>query len=810
MPLIGRQATLDRVAAACRAAEFRGALVEGRPGIGKTRLAREVAARWSSSGGATRWVSATASARQFSFGALIGLRDDLEPSDFVMSAGQVLDRLSRIDRCLLVVDDAHLLDDASAALLHHLALPSGPVALLATRDADEPCPDAITALAKDELLEVIELGPLDHDAVAEALRATLGGDVELGTVAQLFELSDGNPFVLRELVETGRDAGTLTERRGVWCWRGTLRSNPRLEDLMTRRLERAGPEVRRVLELLSLAEPLDLAELEAAAERGAVAAAEGEGLVRVERDGGHVEVRVAQVLYSQLVRAELGHARKLDMLRTLDDVLGRFPARRPADLLKRALIRLEMAVPRPGDAECFTEAARLARPDHALAERFARAALDAGAGFTAFDYLIDALLWQGRLEEARAVVASIPGDLEPAQREYFMLRWSRMLWWMAGERPQHPVDGLAAADDHSPATVARRVGMEAAAGRAPAVLVTALSLLDDPAADDEARCWAAGAAMIGLGGQGQVNAALALTNDAYERARQLSDFNYRLLLSVIEIWLRRTSGDLQGATRALNDLRRAETTQPATGPVPNAGLIVLFEALLVLTSGRARASIPLLRDAAALLDDVDFAGLSASAHYWLAEAMVLTGDGLSAARELGLGAEAEERTLDIFRPGQLCAKAWASMGAGDRKPAMLLLDEAARLADIQGEQLVEVRVHHAAMRLGVRAAARRLTRLAPAVEGSFAGAAGLHARGFLDADVAELVRSAEGFEVQGALAEAADALAHAARDCSSRGRQRALPGACRPRGKHRASRRGARHSPAARCGAQVAADAPAT
>jgi tetratricopeptide (TPR) repeat protein len=618
----------------------------------------------SSSGYATRWVSATASARQFSFGALIGLGDDLEPSDFVTSAGQVLDRLSRTEHCLLVVDDAHLLDDASATLLHHLALGSGPVALLATRDAGEPCPDAITALAKDDLLEVIELAPLDYDAVTEVLSATLDGDVELATAAQLFELSEGNPFVLREPVDAAKDAGTLTARRGVWCWRGTLQSNPRLEDLMTRRLQRAGPEVRRVLELLSLAEPLDLAELEAAAGREAVAAAEADGLITFERGDGHVEARVAQVLYAQLVRAELGHARKLDVLRTLDDVLERFPAGRPVDSLKRALIRLEIALPRPDDVECFTEAARLARPDHPLAARFARAALDAGAGFTAFDYLIDALLWQGRIAEAREVVASIPDDLEPSQHEYFTLRWSRMLWWMAGERPQDPADTSPASDDdRSPATVARQVGMAAAAGRAPEVLATALNLLDDPAADNEARCWAAGAAMIGLGGQGQVNAALALTGDAYERARRLSDFNYRLLLSVIEIWLRRSSGDLQGAELALNDLRRAETTRPPTGPVPNAGLLVLFDALLVLTSGRARASIPMLRDAAALLDDIDFAGLSASAHYGLAEAMVLTGDRLGAAAQLGLGAEAEERTLDIFRPGQLRAKAWASMGS---------------------------------------------------------------------------------------------------------------------------------------------------
>jgi DNA-binding CsgD family transcriptional regulator len=94
---------------------------------------------------------------------------------------------------------------------------------------------------------------------------------------------------------------------------------------------------------------------------------------------------------------------------------------------------------------------------------------------------------------------------------------------------------------------------------------------------------------------------------------------------------------------------------------------------------------------------------------------------------------------------------------------MLLLEEAARLARSQGEQLVEVRVRHAAIRLGDRAAARQLTRVASAVEGPFASAAGLQAHALLDGDVAAFVGAAESFNAQGALAEAADAFAQAAR-----------------------------------------------
>jgi DNA-binding CsgD family transcriptional regulator len=768
-PFVGRPAELRRALAACSASRGTGALVIGGTGVGKTRFAREIAAAWSESGAEVIWVGATESGRRFPFGAFVGVVDDLDPKDFGGSARRVLDSLSRDGTPLLVVDDAHLLDDASATLVHHLALSAGRFVLLVTMALDHSCPDAVAALRKDGPFDIIELGPLRIDAVAAALEIMLGGDVERATSARLFELSEGNPFVLRELVEATTTAGVLAVRRGVWSWHGDLPFSPALNELVARRLERVDPRVRHVLELLALAEPLGLPELNAASSPSAVAAAEAAGLVVVERQQRRAEVRIAQVLYARLVRAALGHVRTVELLGDLDAVLERVPGRRPSDRLKRAVIRLDVSERRPGDAETFTEASRLARPDYEMAERLARAALEAGAGFTAIDYLVDALLWQGRIEEAREVADTVGEDLSPEEREYFSLRLTRMLWWMGGERPADPATFTTEGSDEPTstwlATTARQVGMAAAAGQGPEVIAPALGVLDDPEAGEEARCWAAGAAMIGLGGQGRVSAALALVDNAYECARRLTDFNYRLLLSVIDVWIRRLAGDLSGARAAIEELKRAL----ATSINPNAGLVTLFEARLTLSAGRAREAIPLLRDAAARLDEADFGGLSASAHYWLAEALALTGDGPSAAAQLALGAEAEEKTLDMFRPEQLLAKAWACVGIGDRKLAVVILTEAARMAASQGEQLVEVHVHHAGVRLGDRSASRRLVKLAPGVEGSFAASAGRHAQALLTGEPGELAEVGESFEAQGGLAEAVDALAQAAAAARRRG-----------------------------------------
>lgn len=117
----------------------------------------------------------------------------------------------------------------------------------------------------------------------------------------------------------------------------------------------------------------------------------------------------------------------------------------------------------------------------------------------------------------------------------------------------------------------------------------------------------------------------------------------------------------------------------------------------------------------------------------------------------------------MFRPEQVLAKAWACVGVGDRKLGVILLGDAADIAVGQGQQLVEVRAHHAGVRLGDPGAARRLLRVAPAVEGSFAQSAARHARAFLDGDAAALSRAGRHFEQDGALAEAADAIAQASR-----------------------------------------------
>ena len=72
-------------------------------------------------------------------------------------------------RLVLCVDDGQLLDDASAALVHQLVAAGEAFAVVTVR-RDEPAPDALRALWKDELCALLELAELSRERGRGAAR----------------------------------------------------------------------------------------------------------------------------------------------------------------------------------------------------------------------------------------------------------------------------------------------------------------------------------------------------------------------------------------------------------------------------------------------------------------------------------------------------------------------------------------------------------------------------------------------------------------------------------------------------------------
>jgi predicted ATPase len=110
---------------------------------------------------------------------------------------------------VLGVDDAHWLDEGSAALIPHLVM-TRVASVVITLRSGEPAPDPVTALWKDGLVERIEVQALSRAETAELVEVALGGPVDGLTIERLWQLSQGNALYLRELI---RELSTLTR----WC-----------------------------------------------------------------------------------------------------------------------------------------------------------------------------------------------------------------------------------------------------------------------------------------------------------------------------------------------------------------------------------------------------------------------------------------------------------------------------------------------------------------------------------------------------------------------------------------------------------------
>lgn len=109
---------------------------------------------------------------------------------------------------LVVLEDAHWLDSASLALALRLAVAPGPLLLvLSTRPVAESAPAELERLLAMPGCELLRVGPLlPAEAIELAVRAI--GGVEMARLAGLIEAkAGGNPLFTRELAYAMRDGG---------------------------------------------------------------------------------------------------------------------------------------------------------------------------------------------------------------------------------------------------------------------------------------------------------------------------------------------------------------------------------------------------------------------------------------------------------------------------------------------------------------------------------------------------------------------------------------------------------------------------
>lgn len=328
-------------------------------------------------------------------------RQDDPGSALVMAFSLITERAGNRS-VVLVIDDVHRLDPVSAALTH-LAVRSGRARLAATMVTGARPPEPISMLWRENLVRSITVEPLDQATVAAIGGRFVGGQLDESTARRLWELSEGNALVLREIMETLGDRGAFVPRHGVWHWREDTAGlmNDRAETI-ARRLAETPERARRVIECVALAEPLESAVAARLVDQDAVEQALAGGLIRSEHDQGRIRLHAGRPLYADVVRHRMAPHHRLGHIRALAATMSGATDRLTVSRLGRW--HLDFAV--PVGAEVLVKAGGLAHGscDLELTRRLAEAAAALGAGFSATALSASALGFSGEPEAALALL----------------------------------------------------------------------------------------------------------------------------------------------------------------------------------------------------------------------------------------------------------------------------------------------------------------------------------------------------------------------------------------------------------------------
>ena len=196
--LVGRDVPLRRAMDVLEMGTASGVILAGPAGVGKSRLAAEVARLAETEGFHVVAVSGSPSTRAVPFGAFVHLVPSVVASDRLQLLQLTVASLRRSageHRLLLTVDDAQELDDSSLALVHLLATTSDAALCLTLRTGGET-PAGLVQLWKDDHLDRIDLTSLTDGSIANLVGQELGTVSDEG-VERLVTLAGGNPLLLK-------------------------------------------------------------------------------------------------------------------------------------------------------------------------------------------------------------------------------------------------------------------------------------------------------------------------------------------------------------------------------------------------------------------------------------------------------------------------------------------------------------------------------------------------------------------------------------------------------------------------------------
>ena len=163
---------------------------------------------------------------------------------------------------LLVIEDLHWSDESTLEFLHFFArkVAAHRLLLVLSYRSDEmhqPLRSLLAQLERERLTQEVVLEPLSRASTETFLQVILQGTPSFpaGMLDALYELTEGNPFFLEEVLKALIMAGELVEREDGWRWKrpDTWHIPPSLHNAVELRLTRLSMDARRVLQLAAVA-----------------------------------------------------------------------------------------------------------------------------------------------------------------------------------------------------------------------------------------------------------------------------------------------------------------------------------------------------------------------------------------------------------------------------------------------------------------------------------------------------------------------------------------------------------------------------
>jgi ATP/maltotriose-dependent transcriptional regulator MalT len=778
-PLVGRQEELEFVERATNRPGTAGAVVAGAPGVGKSRLVREALANAEGAGRSTAWCQATRSGAEIPFAAMAHL---LPPQiagagrrNLLRMAADAITELSPDGSLLLGIDDAHLLDDHSAALVHLLA-ETERCSIVATVRTGEAAPDPITVLWKDELAERLELQPLSREEVYELLERSLGSPIDPATRHQLWTATQGNVLFLRELVLGGLETGRLHRARGSWRWRGGFADVPRLSDVLDERLRTLEASQRALLEVVAAVEPIAIEILEGLEESPSLEAAASSGLLEIS-DGKSRLVRVSHPLYAEALRERMPATRRRGIYRRLAEAVSKQGTTEGHDLLRVATWRL-LAGDRI-DAKLAVSASRraLSLYDFGLAERLADAGLREGGGWPAAHALAEAQIGQGRAGEADGLLATweVRGDNETERVVATISRADNLFWHLGrGHDAVHTLESLEATIPPGELRfdiAAARARYLMFGGRTDEGVDIALRQLESHDLPPRAMVSASMTATWGLALAGRGSEGLALAARALPAATTLAEE-----IPFAPEWIGGMGAAIDVTAgrliKAEQEVYEGYAQAVGRGAWPVVAAYGTFGGWFERLRGRPRSAKRLLLEAITIHREADLINQLSFALGELALCEALLGDPSAAEAAL---AEADTARVTSFRMDDApigLARAWVSLLHGETSRAVDLVHRTAETTGSMGQRVHEAAALYDLVRLGrPTMSSHRLGELAIEIESALAPLFSDHANASAADDAAEIERVSKGFEDAGAILYAAEAAAEASRLHRRQGRK---------------------------------------